>query len=306
VNPRPKPGSPAVIEWTRGELAKLVDKTNTNFSHTLDSKLEYYFVVVDDSNPGDGAQIVRSTKLLGDLLKSEIKQQIDSNGVDGGNPLISPYAFKWVYDVNAIPMKKYAVFRYNQAKLTDNIRDAITSADFPDPEDDTVPKAGDKAKIRAAFEDAAQVDLPWNLLFPNSWIDEDHDSFDYGTNVKEDKIIVQSNVKRTKKETPKSDVEMVSCDDCGALMFITDTRCKKCGAEYDVEIDNNEDNKENIEYVDDKVVVGISTKIVEDNKEVSTKVEENEAVDKCWSCGGEVIDDRCSICGLDVSDSVPF
>jgi hypothetical protein len=181
----PKNGE--VTEWRRGRLARLVDKSGSDWSHTLDTKLEYLFVVCQDDDPAEGCQIVRGTKLLGDQMKKAIGQEMESNG-DKGNPLVEPYAFRWIFDKNARnPMESYRAFRYNKATLTDQIREAIMATDFPDPSVDTAPQAGDKAKIRAAMEDAAQIDLPWDLLFVDAWKDEapeggDGTDFNFGAN----------------------------------------------------------------------------------------------------------------------------
>lgn len=48
----------------------------------------------------------------------------------------------------------------------------------------------------------------------------------------------QSKSKRTVSRRPKP--ETIPCDECGAPMSPTETRCEKCGAEYVVELDADE------------------------------------------------------------------
>lgn len=294
----PKNGE--VVQWRRGHLARLVDRGQSNWNHSLDTKLEYLFVVVDDSDPGEGPQIVRGTKLLGDRMKEAIKQEMESNG-EKGNPIASPYAFKWVFDRKARnAMDTYKAFRFNKARLTDALHEAITSTDFPDPTVDTAPRPGDKAKIRAAMEEAARIDLPWDRIFVPQWQDEEAATdFNYGANAngakkaptREERTAevkteegTPRRRKKKKDEAPPPEPERIPCDDCGHMMLPTATKCPKCGAEYEVE---------------EAATSGPSTG--GHSSEPASGGDE-----KCWSCGGRVQNDRCVDCGLDVTDDLPY
>lgn len=296
----PKDGQ--LIQWRRGTLARLVKRGQSNFGHSLDTKLEWLFVVISDAAPGEGPQITRETRGLGEAVRAVIKAEMESNG-EAGNPLLHPYAFKWKYDKNESISKMYQAIRYNQAQLTDAVREAITTTEFPDPTRDTKPRPGDKAKIRAAMEAAARIDLPWDRLFVPQWEDEADDSFDFGANAKRtpevsNKAPAPAPVpaptaatgpktrRRKKKEEPKPPpVETIPCDDCGFALSVTATKCPKCGAEYEVEGDAPDP--------------GIAAPAPAPAPEAAPDT-------KCWSCGGVVSGGTCVDCGLDVTDNMPF
>lgn len=306
----PKNGE--VTEWRKGRLARLVEKTGSDWNHSLDTKLEYLFVVVDNDNPAEGPQIVRAPKSLGDKMKEAIGQEMASNGPEQGNPLVTPYAFRWIFDKNAkSPMNYYRAFRYNKAEMTPAIREAIMNPDFPDPTIDTAPRPGDKMKIRAAMEDAAQVDLPWERFFVDAWHNEEEGQsagatstgtsgaatdFNYGANVEKPAASASEEPKprtrrRKKKEepAPPPEPERIPCDDCGHMMLPTESVCKGCGAEYEVEAGEE-----------------TAADHVPPPSETTTTPAAPLSDAKCWSCGSEVVDDRCTECGLDVSDDLPY
>lgn len=308
VHPNPAPGRSAVIEWKRGNLARLVEKNQVTYSHTLDTKLEYFFVVVNDAEPGEGAQIVQVSKLLGSKMQEELKQQMKSNGVEEGNPLVRPYAFIWEYNKTATPMKTYTAYRYNQAMMTPEIREAITSGDFPDPTPNTKPRAGDKLRIRAAMEAAAQIDLPWDLLFPDSWVDEEQSSEvnQQPTQQPTQSISSSAQPRRRRKRT----VEMIPCDDCRKSIPINATKCEFCGAEYEIDVDTT-GNVSELSTPNSASQQTVSDTFRNTPQSTSTYVHMNDDIklsenEKCWSCGGSVQGTTCSNCGLDISDDVPF
>jgi DNA-directed RNA polymerase subunit M/transcription elongation factor TFIIS len=286
------------IIWTRGTLSRLVEKTKTTWNHSLDSKLEYLFVIVDDNSPSDGAQIVRGSKSIGDKMRTVIREQMDSNG-EKGNPMLYPYAFKWVYDKDAKKFDDtYRVFRFNKSEMTPAIREAIESTDFPDPTVDCQPRPGDKAKIRTAFEDAAEVDLPWEKLFVDEWDDGGEiRGSEKKTESKQDRVQEVSGVTRSRKEPEaKQKIEMIDCDQCGSPMPVTSPKCENCGEEYEVS------EEEISEPTTSKTNVDASTKKPEEKKAKSSGDE------SCWSCGSDDVSaGRCQNCGIEISeDEIPF
>lgn len=170
-----------LIQWTAGELSRKVKRGFRNRGHSLDSKLEYIFVVVDNDKPGDGPKITRETKLVGDKMRAEIKRQIESRGEEG-DPFRVPYCFRWKFDPDASsPMNSYEVFRMDKNACTAEIWQAIGGAPDPDAGEnwdiveapDTAEYArvndGDAEKVRQCFERAAQVDLPLDAIFSEDW-----------------------------------------------------------------------------------------------------------------------------------------
>lgn len=299
------------IQWRKGHLAGTVKRGKATFGASLDTKLEYLFVVIDAEKPGEGPQITRETRSLGDAMKAVIKAEIESNG-DEGNPILHPYAFKWKFNKDADPAKMYSAARFNQAKLTAAVREAITTDEFPDPSQDTKPRPGDKAKIRAAMEEAAQIDLPWDHIFVPQWKDEDPTDFNFGANAKGDAEEKPAERRRTPEvETKKADTsssaggrvrrkkkdepppppkeETIPCDDCGFEMAASATKCPKCGAEYEVE--------EQPDAAPSKAAAAPP----------KTKPSGDADRGKCWSCGSTNIQGgNCVDCGLDITDDIPF
>lgn len=294
------PKTSEITEWRKGRLARLVEKGGGDWNQTLDTKLEYMFVVVDNESPADGVQIVRGTKLLGDQMKLAIKQEMESNG-EKGNPLKNPYAFRWVYDKNAkSPMQSYRAFRYNGADLTDEIRELIMSPDFPDPTPDCRPRDGDKAKIRAAMEDAAQMDLPWDLIFSPRWVDGGGEATSSSSKSapsgRAQETSSGSGEPRTrrKKAEPPPEVPRIPCDDCGHPMLPTEAKCVKCGAVYEVDGEP-----------EPAPAAATGQKLAATPTPAAPKTATPPS-ERCWSCQGPVVNNRCTECGLDVTDEVPY
>lgn len=314
------------IQWRKGHLAGTVKRGKATFGHSLDTKLEYLFVVIDADKPGDGPQITRETRSLGDAMKAVIKAEIESNG-DQGNPLLHPYAFKWRYNKNEDPAKMYSAARFNAAPLTAAVREAITATEFPDPTQDTRPRPGDKAKIRAAMEEAARIDLPFDRFFVKEWKDEEEDatSFNFGANAKggdgekkqgrtpevntgaktqtqtqggdaSGSSAAGGRVRRKKVEPPPPPKEeTIPCDDCGFEMAASATKCPKCGAEYEVQGDASAAPPPSQAKPQGQT-----------QAKAPPKGGDGGEVVKCWSCGGKVVGDRCQDCGIDVTDDIPF
>lgn len=160
----PKDGR--VTIWTRGELSGLSKRSRQNFGHSLDAKQEFIFVVVDHEDPGAGVMLTRESGLLGRKMADVIAQQLKMLGEEQGDPLLRPYPFRWEYDKKAAsPMNAYFAYKAEGLECTEEIYALITSEEFPDPVRHSVPQDGDMEKIRAAFESAAQVELPLDEIF---------------------------------------------------------------------------------------------------------------------------------------------
>lgn len=170
-----------LIQWTAGELSRHEKRGFKNRGHSLDTKLEYIFVVVDYNKPEDGPKVARETKLVGEKMRDEIKRQIESRG-DDGDPFTSPYCFRWKFDKDSSsPMKMYDVYRMDKNVCTPDVWKAIGGApdeaageqwdivESIDTSEFARVNEGDMAKIRQCFESAAQIELPLDQIFSEDW-----------------------------------------------------------------------------------------------------------------------------------------
>jgi len=153
------------IRWYRGELSGLEKRGQKNFGHSLDTKFEYLYVVVDNDDVSTGPVLAREGKLLSQKIVEVIKQQQKMLGEAGGDPAQHPYAFEWRAEDAKSPMNAYKAFKREDIELTDEVWEKISSDDFPDPEPHGSVADGDMEKIRQAFEAAAQIDLPLDEIF---------------------------------------------------------------------------------------------------------------------------------------------
>lgn len=154
-----------LIEWERGVISGLVKRGKKNFDHSLDTKLEYIYVVVDNDNVDAGPVLAREGKLVSQKIVEVIRQQQKQWGDDEGDPMQKPYAFLLVAKEAASPMNAYSAFKAERADFSDAVWGAISSEDFPDPLLYGRQAEGDMDKIRDAFEKAAQVELPLDQIF---------------------------------------------------------------------------------------------------------------------------------------------
>lgn len=154
-----------LIVWERGVISGLVKSGNHNWNHSLDTKLEYIYVVVDNDNIDDGPVLAREGKLLAQRIVEVITQQQSMFGEDEGDPAQFPYAFRWVAVDAPSPMNRYKAFKAEDAEHTDEVWAQLCREDFPDPTPYGVPGDGDMVKIRDAFAAAAQVELPLDEIF---------------------------------------------------------------------------------------------------------------------------------------------
>lgn len=153
------------IVWERGEISGLVKRGKANWGHSLDTKLEYVYVVVDDDDIKTGPVLAREGKLLSQKIVAVIKQQQSQFGEDGGDPAQHPYAFVWQAIDTNVPMNAYNAFKAEGSEFTNEVWEKIQSEEYPDPTSYGEPEDGDMEKIRDAFTAAAQVELPIDEIF---------------------------------------------------------------------------------------------------------------------------------------------
>lgn len=172
------------IIWHAGHLSRTEERGKLTFGHSLDTKEEFLFTVVKNpydknGNPLDNAVVkpvlARESKSLGDKVSAAIKKQKESLGDHDGNPMVTPYLFRWKYkgkeanfnnQYDAFPVMKYG----NGADLIadDEVWNAITEMEPPDALPFVEFKEEHLVKMRTAMQEAMQIALPLDLIFsPN-------------------------------------------------------------------------------------------------------------------------------------------
>jgi hypothetical protein len=153
------------IVWERGTLSGQVKRGKNNFNHSLDTKLEYIYVVVDNDDVDAGPVLAREGKLVSQKIVEVIKHQQKQYGDVEGDPTQHPYAFQIIAEDASSPMNAYKAFKAERAAFSDEVWAQVSSEDFPDPLQYGQPSEGDMEKIRELFEQAAQVELPLDQIF---------------------------------------------------------------------------------------------------------------------------------------------
>lgn len=324
----------ASIDWDRGALSGLVKRGRANFNYSLDTKLEYCYVVVDHDEVSKGCVLAREGKLLAAKMAEVIRQQQTQHGVDEGDPKQFPYAFQWVAKNAPSPMDTYNSYKNERAKLTDEIEALITGEEYPDPVPHGEPGDGDLEKIREMFIKAQQIDLPLDEIFSED--PEVRRGLIQGKRKRGGAAPVKSQAqrqaekeaakpvtrqrvpapvrdepptaaapaadtaaagRRKKVDKPKDPppVETIPCDDCGKPMLPTAAKCESCGAEYEVE--------EATPPPAAAAPKGINGKPAQAKPPPPAAAKDA----TCWSCGADLdADGACGACGIDQGDDVPF
>lgn len=221
------------------------------FKENTMAKLSYMFAIVDNADVSKGIQITEETGLLGDRVKAVIAKERESNGEDDGNPFVNPYSIRWKYYKDAHFDKKYDALRYNQVKLTEDIARHIRS----ERKDWFAAKLrqGDAATLRSILEkhacEAATRILPWDWIFdgveasnarPAKPPEERPAAPAAASPAVPAAPAAAKPTGRVKVSKPAAlpppppEPERIPCDDCGNLMLATESKCSKCGAEYQV------------------------------------------------------------------------
>ncbi len=208
----------------KAEVVEAKIKPRESWKENANAKLNYIFRVAEYGKPDLGIQIAIETGLLGDKVKKVIRDKMESDGDDEGNPIKNPYVVRWKkvaeaktfndsYDANAMP----------KLKLDETMMELITNAKSPDISSLTEPH--NPGSVRATLETHCLVDLPWDQLF---------DAKAEAPAVKQRPAQAQVPGKVERKQEPEPEAEF-GCDECGEAMKASDTKCKSCGHEYEVE-----------------------------------------------------------------------
>lgn len=241
-----------VLKYVKGHLTGEFERTKTSWKTTLDLGAKYLFSVLVDADPEGGVKITEESDSLGQAVRKVIAQEIDSKGDEDGNPYEHPYALKWVYDETASPKDKYKAYRYDKAKLTDEVRMQIIDLDPPD----LAPyvKPGDVGLLRSYVEASitpeakAVLDLddifgPAEKLAAQQEGGEDAEprrrpaprETDEEVRDAHRMPVDEGGGRRRKKAAPEPEPEPAGdpCDECGAPMKKGQLKCGKCGTEYE-------------------------------------------------------------------------
>lgn len=218
------------------------------------SKCNYLFRVVDNDHPESGVQVAIETTLLGDKVKTVIRDTITSMGTNDGNPVKNPYCIQWQHrPAEKEFSKKYHAVKMDKIPLTDAVRELIYDEDPPDVSRIIAP--GNVRLLRAQFEKYALVDFDWDAIFAaaEKLQGEDEDEDTSFPPAEESAAVITAAKPEAPKEQPKEapaaggrrrkkeeappkpvepQVEMIPCDDCKKPMRADATKCPNCGAEY--------------------------------------------------------------------------
>lgn len=200
------------------------------------AKLSYVFAGVNHDAPSDGLQIAVQTQLLGDKVKRTIRNEIASKDGDDGNPFIKPYCIRFVYKAEEKKFDdKYDALRIDRLKLSPEI-EKIIRGDRPDISRFT--RKFNQKDMRAVLEKhatpLAKQMLPWDDIFDVPDFEAKPEEEEQETK-KSSPPPAREEPKpsgRTRVQEPPAEEMGDPCDDCGAPMTKTQTKCKKCGATY--------------------------------------------------------------------------
>lgn len=249
-------------------------RASEGWKESLIAKCNYLFQVIDADEVDAGVQIAIETTSLGDHVKEVIKGQMIAMGEVDGNPILKPYAIRWEHHPNEKEFqKKYKAIAMPRIKVTAAIR-ALFDEDPPTVDHIVTPgnvatlRAELEAKslvdlpwddIFGAAEAAAEADAPKPASTkpkgkrkgkgkgkpkPPPPPEPDDDADDEGDEADDEapppkqkrkqKPKPEPKPKPKRKQKPKAKPQ-IACDECGKMMDEDATVCPHCGAEYELE-----------------------------------------------------------------------
>jgi hypothetical protein len=288
-------------------------RASEGWKESVLAKCNYLFVVIDADDADTGTQIAIETTSLGDHVKEVIKGQMVALGEQDGNPLLSPYALRWEHHPNEQEFnKKYKAIAMPRIQVTAAIR-SLFDEDPPDTEFIVGPgniatlraELEARALVELPFDDifgAAEeatgqtppppkqtkktkgkkktTKKPKPPPEPEPEADEEEADEEEAAPAKPAKKKTAKK-KTAKKKTakkpeppPPPPKEQVECEECGGLMDEDATVCPHCGAEYELE-DEEEDAPESEEVEDEEV----EDEEVEDEEADEEEADEDEEDD---------------------------
>lgn len=245
---RDRDGNPVKVALVKGYLTGAFKKTSQSWKQDIGVRDTWLCTVVQDGHPEYGPKVSEIPTSLAESIRREIKKQMDSLGVDDGNPLKNPYALKWRYNKEAkSPRDYYEAYRFAQAKLTEEVRLQIVVTDPPDISQ--YARRGNPFTLRSVVEETltpeARRVLDLDAIFAKSEAvaRESEEGGDAEPRRPREEPrerqaeaptpADQGGGRRRKKAEPPPEPMGDPCDECGAPMRRGQLRCEKCGAEYE-------------------------------------------------------------------------
>ena len=197
------------------------------WKETLLAKCNYVLSLVPEENPS--VVVTVEPSLLGDKVKECIATTMEALGTEDGNPFLNPWCIRLKYNEKETEFsKKYSAIRMAKVALSSEV-ESLIFGDAPSIDSQTRPF--NTNKMRLLMEEACKVQIDFDVIFG-----EEHEKKS-ASKIKEPastsmKAAPVASPSRRAKKAPV--VEEIPCEDCQAPMLITDSVCKKCGAEYEV------------------------------------------------------------------------
>jgi hypothetical protein len=212
-------------------------KVSEAWRENMMAKCNYVFVIADLQDPGAGALITTETTAVGDAMKAAIRDRMTQLGEDEGDPFQNPVAFRWEHFPNAANFKdKYKVLPMPRLPL-DDVMPVIRGEA---PSIDHVVRAPNMAKLRADFEAACLVELPWDDIFGPaeamySAAAAPDPAEEIGAEEAANLPVPTTTLASAgaANDSADDDDDQIVCDVCGRDMAEDEFDCKGCGARYD-------------------------------------------------------------------------
>jgi hypothetical protein len=208
-------------DGAKSRVAKAGISLRESFKENVMARAQYIAVIVDDNDPGAGAQIATIASSLGDKIKDVIAESMDNaeetkGNADLGDPLTHPFLFRWIYDEKEEDLNKKYKVRKIEKKPSDAIREIIFSDEI-DLSNQFAPM--DQKTMRALMEKACLLKgkdaPPWDELFSvatpkaaarSKPVDEPEEETEEETEPKDDDLPA-SYGKKPKTDEPDDDDE---------------------------------------------------------------------------------------------------
>lgn len=234
------------------------------FQQNMRAQQQYLMAVVPhDPEVGTSTVIAQLAAGLGKEIKSKIDDRVNDLGEQEGRYNNTPHAFEWRYHKDRTPDKRYEA---KPRTITDSFEmpEHVTEAFSQDPPDIRgAITPYDLHRFRLELEKFSVIEMPIAEFFRpiEEHFEIDTTQSEMGDEEEEEEAPakkrpseVKGKTKAVEEEEEEAEAEEESDDDvqpyatsecsvCQAPMADTDTKCKKCGSEYEIRTDEK-DGKE--------------------------------------------------------------